>query len=127
MATWIRELGMELTYDEVRVPVKVWDGGAVRVGKTRVSLESVLGAYIRGASPIEIAYEMFPGLEIADVYLVIGYYLTRQEEGEAYLRRCDEEWERVKAEIDAQPGQQEHRESFRARLEELGISTSPTE
>ena len=127
MATWIPGFDMSLTFDEIRVPVQVWEDGSVRVGKTRVSLESVLGAYIRGARPGEIAYEIFPGLEIADVYLVIGYYLTRQEEGEAYLRRCDEEWERIKAEIDAQPGQQEHRESFRARLEELGINTRPTE
>lgn len=114
MAMWIPRMGMNLTCDEVRVPVKVWEGGAVRVGGTRLTLESVLYAYLDGATPEEIL-RMFPSTDLGDVYLVIGYYLTRREEADEYLRRCDEEWEQAKAEIDAQPGQKELRDRIRSR------------
>jgi uncharacterized protein (DUF433 family) len=48
--------------------------GVYRVGGTRVTLDVVVRAFNRGATAEEIALE-FPGLQLSEVYQVIGYYL----------------------------------------------------
>lgn len=121
MATWIPGFDMNLTFDEIRVPVQVWEDGSVRVGGSRVTLATVLYAFNGGAKP-ESLLEMFPGIDLADAYHLFGYYLARSDEVAEYLGKCDDEWDRVKAEIDAQPGQRELRERIRARWKEMGLT-----
>ena len=118
MATWIPELEMELTYDEVRLPVSVWPGGKVSADGTRLTLETVLYA-IREANSPERIVEMFPMTDLGHLYLLTGYYLTRTNEAEEYLRKNDQAWERAKAKIDAQPGQKELRERIRERARKM--------
>lgn len=118
MAKWIPELGMKLTYDEVRLPVSVWPDGRVSADGTRLTLETVLYA-IREANSPERIVEMFPGTDLGHLYLLEGYYLTRTKEAKNYLRKNDEAWERAKAEIDAQPGQKELRERIRERARKM--------
>ena len=60
------------------------ENGALRVGQTRVALESVLWAHQQGATPEEIRDE-FPTLELADVYDVVAYYLRHREDVDRYL------------------------------------------
>ena len=121
MAVWIPELGMELTYDEVRLPVAVWENGKVSADGTRLTLETVLHA-ISEANPPERIVEMFPGTKLSDLYLLTGYQRSRREEVKEYMRKNDEAWERAKAEIDAQPGQQELRDRIKARARKMRIS-----
>ena len=66
------------------VPLRLWPGGSVRVGKTRVSLDVVIGEYRNGLSPEEIVrcYEV---LELADVYRVIAFYLRNRPMVDEYL------------------------------------------
>ena len=75
------------------VPLKVDVDGVVRVGGTRVTLDTVVAAFNEGATAEEIAHQ-YPSLDLADVYAVIGYYLRRRPEVEAYLghrqRQADE-------------------------------------
>lgn len=59
--------------------------GVVRVGATRVTLETVVAAFREGATAEEIA-QQYPTLGLADVYSVIGYYLRHRAEVESYLR-----------------------------------------
>lgn len=82
-------------------------GGAIRVGPTRVTLETLLHSYKRGESPEEIA-DSFSTLNIADIYSVIGYYLRHQSEVDAYLKQVEEE-EALRRKVEAQPGYQEWR------------------
>jgi uncharacterized protein (DUF433 family) len=65
-------------------PLRLDTHGVVRVGKTRVRLESVLHAYKSGCSAEDIRRK-FPSLELADIYAVITYYLWYREEVEQYL------------------------------------------
>jgi uncharacterized protein (DUF433 family) len=65
-------------------PLRTDEHGTIRVGGTRVTLDSVVGAYKRGESPEEIAGG-FPALELADIYAAIAYYLSHQGEADAYL------------------------------------------
>jgi len=67
------------------VPLETDSNGVVRVGKTRVTLDTVVAAFCQGATAEEIAHQ-YPSLDLADVYQIIGYYLRRPTEVEQYLR-----------------------------------------
>jgi uncharacterized protein (DUF433 family) len=58
--------------------------GVVRIGKTRVTLDTLVAAFRDGASAEEIV-EQYPSLHLDEVYLAIGYYLRHQAQVEEYL------------------------------------------
>jgi uncharacterized protein (DUF433 family) len=60
--------------------------GVVRIGRTRVTLDTLVAAFQEGATAEAIA-EQYPSLSLADVYTAVGYYLRHQSEVEAYLQR----------------------------------------
>lgn len=60
--------------------------GVLRVGHTRVTLDTVLAAFADGATPEEIS-QQYPALHLADVYSVIGYYLRHTGDIDAYLQQ----------------------------------------
>ncbi|MBE9127923.1 MULTISPECIES: DUF433 domain-containing protein [unclassified Coleofasciculus] len=65
-------------------PIETDQYGVVRVAKTRVTLDTVVTAFLEGCTPEEIR-EQYPSLQLSDIYLVIGYYLRHQDEVHAYL------------------------------------------
>jgi uncharacterized protein (DUF433 family) len=77
------------------VPLRTDPDGVARVGNTRVTLATVVGAFLDGASAEEIACQ-YPSLELADVYAVIAYYLRKQAEVDADLRQQQEQVNAVK-------------------------------
>ncbi|NJL01351.1 MAG: DUF433 domain-containing protein [Spirulinaceae cyanobacterium SM2_1_0] len=58
--------------------------GVVRVANTRVTLDTVVTAFLEGCTPEEIR-EQYPSLQLPDIYLVIGYYLRHQDAVHTYL------------------------------------------
>lgn len=68
------------------VPLRVDPEGVVRVADTRVTLDTVVDAYREGATAEEIA-QQYSSLDLADVYAVIGYFLHRRFEIDAYLEQ----------------------------------------
>jgi uncharacterized protein (DUF433 family) len=79
------------------------DGGYWITG-TRVSLDSIVYAFLRGAAPESIA-QSFPVLKLEEVYGAITYYLGHQEDVHSYLRRNDGEFESLRAQArQANPG-----------------------
>ena len=64
-------------------PLEADAHGVLRVGNTRVTLDTVVTAFLEGCTPEEIG-EQYPSLQIADIYLVIGYYLRHKTEIDAY-------------------------------------------
>jgi len=60
--------------------------GAYRVNGTRVSLDSVVYAFLNGQSPESIV-DSFPTLTLEQVYGAITYYLAHQAEVDEYLRQ----------------------------------------
>jgi uncharacterized protein (DUF433 family) len=86
---------MPLTFAADVVPLETDADGVVRVGKTRVTLDTVVAAFNEGATAEEIV-QQYPSLSLADVYQVIGYYLRRTAEVEAYLRQRRAEAESVR-------------------------------
>lgn len=64
------------------------DGRVLRVTGTRVSLDTVVGAFEQGASPEEIVLR-YPSLNLPGVYAVISYYLTHRAELAPYFSMRD--------------------------------------
>jgi uncharacterized protein (DUF433 family) len=92
-------------------------GGAIRVAGTRITLDTVVGAFNRGATAEEIAQDFSP-LSLADVYAVITYYLRHRLEVDQYLERRAQQHADLRREIEATPEHQELRERLLARIQE---------
>lgn len=86
---------MPLSFAADVVPLESVPGGVIRVGKARVTLDTVVAAFNEGATAEEIV-QRYPSLNLADVYQVIGYYLRGTAEVEAYLRQRKAEAESVR-------------------------------
>ena len=76
--------------------------GVLRVGATRVMLDSVIAAFQQGHSP-ETIRQQYPALSLEEVYGSIAYYLSRPEEVNAYLKRQDEVWKEWQARSEQRP------------------------
>lgn len=76
---------MSLSILTATPPLAADADGVLRVGDTRVSLDSVIYAFITGATPEEIV-QQYTTLDLADVYAVIAYFLQHRSEIEAYLK-----------------------------------------
>ncbi|MGA0197928.1 MAG: DUF433 domain-containing protein [Prochlorotrichaceae cyanobacterium] len=64
-----------------------WDeAGGIRIGLSRVTLDSLLAAYHNGSTPEEIAIQ-FSVLSLEDIYSTIAYYLNHREEIDNYLEQ----------------------------------------
>src|SRR5919198_6439804 len=77
------------------IPLTVDAHGVLRVGNTRVTLDTMLGAFADGATAEEIV-QQYSSLHLADVYSVIGYYLRHTAEVNAYLQQRHEQREVIR-------------------------------
>ena len=71
--------------------------GGYYVQGTRVSLDSVVYAFLRGESSDGIA-ESFPALSLEQVYGALAFYLSRRESIDSYLRTGKAEFARLRDE-----------------------------
>ncbi|WP_287673359.1 MULTISPECIES: DUF433 domain-containing protein [unclassified Microcystis] len=67
-------------------PLQANEDGVILVGKTRVTLDTVVSVFNQGATAEEIV-NRYPSLNLADVYATIAFYLKHQSEVEAYLQQ----------------------------------------
>jgi uncharacterized protein (DUF433 family) len=82
--------------------VRLDEHGVYRVGATRVTLDGVVLSFKEGCTP-ETIIQQYRALSLEDVYGAIAYYLAHKGDVEEYLKKQDEEWERLRAEQDANP------------------------
>jgi uncharacterized protein (DUF433 family) len=64
---------------------------------TRVSLDSVVYAFLRGESPEGIA-ESFPALTLEQILGSLAFYLANRDKIDQYLRESKEDFERLRQE-----------------------------
>lgn len=88
---------MSLVIEAPPVPLRADDHGVLRVGKTRVTLDTVVYAFNQGASPEEIVMS-YPTLDLAQVYAVVNYYLYNRAEVDAYVSQREAEAVRIQDE-----------------------------
>ena len=62
------------------------------ISNSRVSLDSVVLAFLQGLSPEMIAAECFPSLSLEQIYGAIAYYLGHRTEIDDYLQQADAEF-----------------------------------
>lgn len=86
---------MTLSIVTETVPLVTDMDGVVRVGKTRVTLDTVISAFLDGATAEEIVHQ-YPSLNLADVYAVIAYYLRRRAEVDTYLQQRQQQAEKLR-------------------------------
>ncbi|BAS58198.1 MULTISPECIES: DUF433 domain-containing protein [Leptolyngbya] len=67
-------------------PLQANEDGVILVGKTRVTLDTVVAVFNQGVTAEEIAHR-YPSLNLADIYATIAYYLKHQSEVDAYLQQ----------------------------------------
>lgn len=99
-------LAMSEPYATEIIPLREDSDGTLRIGGTRVILDLVVYAFQTGKTPKQIV-RSYTTLTLADVYLVIGYYLRHQEEIDAYIEQRDREAEELRRKIEARQGTQE--------------------
>jgi uncharacterized protein (DUF433 family) len=96
------------------LPLALGKDGIARVGGTRVTLDTVVRAFNRGATAEEIA-QQYPSLSLPDIYSTISYYLQHQEEVEKYLEKRRKHAQAVKRENQKRFDQSGIRERLLAR------------
>lgn len=94
---------MNLAIKNEPLPLEENIDGVILVGKTRVTLDTVISSFKNGATAEEIVYQ-YPVLILADIYAIISYYLRNQKEIDSYINRrsniSNQVYERNKARFD---------------------------
>lgn len=66
------------------------------VAGTRVSLDSIVFAFLDGLSPEMIVTEYFPVLTLEQIYGAITYYLAHRADIDRYLQQADAEFDALR-------------------------------
>ena len=86
---------MSLKISANSAPLTADEDGVVRVGGTRVRLDTVVYAFNQGASAEEVL-QQYPPLILSDIYATITYYLQNRSSVDAYLKERKTEHDRVR-------------------------------
>jgi uncharacterized protein (DUF433 family) len=97
-----------------RIPLKTDVDGVVRIDGTRVTLDTIVQAFEEGATAEEIV-QQYSSLNLADVYVVIAYYLQRREQVQEYLRERQQLAQQIRKENQARFDARGVRERLLAR------------
>jgi uncharacterized protein (DUF433 family) len=81
-------------------PLRLDEGGTLRIGGTRVRLDTVITAHQSDCSAEEIQRK-YRSLELTDVYAVLTYYFWNRERVDVYLEERRQAAEATRAEIEA--------------------------
>jgi uncharacterized protein (DUF433 family) len=82
------------------IPLHTDENGIIRVGDTRVTLDTILARHQQKETP-EAIHAGFPTVSLSDIYAVIAYYLANQDDVDAYLQRRRAEGERIRQDVEA--------------------------
>lgn len=66
------------------------------IAGTRVSLDSIVFAFLDGLSPEVIVAECFPVLTLEQIYGAITYYLAHRADIDRYLQQADAEFDALR-------------------------------
>jgi len=106
---------MELS-PSMTVPLTVSEGEVIRIGDTRVRLDTVVYAFNEGYTAEEIVSQ-YPALDLGDVYAVIAYYLVNRPAVDEYMVKRVEKGQALRTEIEAKPEYQAFRQLLLKRRE----------
>ena len=107
----------QLTFTQT-VPLIQESDGTIHVTDSRVTLDTLVGAFQKGATAEQVQ-DSFPSLSLQEIYATIAYYLEHQSEVEAYLKLRREESASVRNEIESHQDTDGFRARVRARRRQL--------
>ena len=107
----------------VSPPLRPDEGGVVRIGRSRVSLDVIVEQYENGMTPEEMV-RAYDTLELADVHDAIAYYLRHRDAVQAYLKQRQEEAAALRARMEAE-GPRVTREELLARRDGVKPNAPP--
>ncbi len=113
-----------LPLDAIPAPLRVDEGGVVRIGKSRVSFDVFIEQYENGLTPEEMVHA-YDTLALADIHVAIAYYLRHRDEVRAYLKRRQEEAEALRTKIETERPPIS-KEELLARRSARGNENAPT-
>ena len=97
--------------------------GVIRVGDTRVRLDTIIYAFNNGYTAEEIV-SRYPALNLAQVYAVIAYYLHNRPLIDEYLQKRADIAAQIQYNIESQPEYQLLRERLLRRRQEQSKQTN---
>ena len=122
--TLVEEVLATLPIHPEKPPLRGDEGGAVRVGNSRISLDLVIEQYENGIRPEDLV-RAYDTLGLADIHAVVAFYLRHRDEVREYMSRRAEQAEALRAKIET-----EHprisREELLARCLARGADHAPT-
>jgi uncharacterized protein (DUF433 family) len=99
----------------VDLPLRLDMYGDIRIGSSRVLLDTIVEHYKAG-TPVEGIVRGYDTLQEADIYAAIAYYLRHKDDVEAYLQRREVEataiWQQIEA---AQPSKADLKAQIKER------------
>ncbi len=108
-----------ITLEAQTIPMEIGTDDVIRVGGTRVRLDTVVYAFNEGYTAEEITSQ-YPILRLADVYAVIAYYPNNRATVDEYLRRRVKIATEIRTEIEGKPEYKAFRERLLARRQQQG-------
>jgi uncharacterized protein (DUF433 family) len=83
-------------------PIRIDQFGVARIGRSRLTLYTLLSAYNQGENAEEL-HEAFDSVSLSDIHAVIAYYLANKPAVDRYLadqkqeadevrRQCEKRW-----------------------------------
>jgi uncharacterized protein (DUF433 family) len=105
---------MSVVVSTSEVKLTKTEAGVLRIGDSRVSLDTVINAFAQGATPEQIV-EDYDSLQLSEVYAVISYYLQNREEVENYLAQRKEQREKLRRQIESRSNPQDIRKRLLSR------------
>lgn len=82
-------------------PLRIDESGGVRVGDSRVSLDTIVEQYENGLSPEDLV-RAYDTLKLSETYAVVAWYLRYRTEVQEYLKRRGEECETLRVKIESE-------------------------
>lgn len=96
-----RELSKLLPLNGEPLPFRQDEGGVVRIGNSRITLDLIVEQYENGMAPEDMV-RAYDTLQLADVHAAIAYYLRHRNEVETYLTRRKEEAAALQVQIESE-------------------------
>jgi uncharacterized protein (DUF433 family) len=99
-------------------PLTKGEDGTIRISGSRVTLDSLVGEFKRGATAEQIQ-EDFPSLGLREVYGAIAYYLEHMEAVEEYLQQQKKAGEETRIWIESKQETNHLRQRLQVRRSNL--------